>query len=95
MPSPTSRRQFLNATLAVGASAFAAPAILRAAGLNEKLHIGVIGCGGRGGANMSATDDLTVEDGASAGGATSGVVYQVAAPFCGGTRTPATTMHNS
>ena len=52
MPRPTSRRQFLNATLAVGASAFAAPAILRAAGLNEKLHIGVIGCGGRGGANF-------------------------------------------
>ncbi len=51
-PNSTSRRQFLNATIAVGATAFAAPAILRAAGLNEKLHIGVVGCGGRGGANF-------------------------------------------
>ena len=48
----STRRQFLNATIALGASAFAAPAILRAQGLNEKLHVGVIGCGGRGGSNL-------------------------------------------
>ncbi len=48
----STRRQFLNATIAIGATTFAAPAILRAQGLNEKLHVGVIGCGGRGGSNL-------------------------------------------
>ena len=48
----STRRQFLNATIALGATTFAAPAILRAQGLNEKLHVGVIGCGGRGGSNL-------------------------------------------
>ena len=52
MSHSTSRRQFLNATIAAGAATFAAPAILRRRGLNEKLHVGVIGCGGRGGANF-------------------------------------------
>jgi predicted dehydrogenase len=48
----STRRRFLNATIAFGATTFAAPAILRAQGLNEKLHVGVIGCGGRGGSNL-------------------------------------------
>jgi hypothetical protein len=48
----TTRRDFLRAT-AVGAVAVgAAPAFLRAKGLNDKLDIAVIGCGGRGGANL-------------------------------------------
>lgn len=60
MPRSTSRRHFLNATIAAGASAFAAPAILRAAGLNEKLHVGVIGCGGRGAGNLEGVLGETV-----------------------------------
>jgi predicted dehydrogenase len=36
------------------ASAFAAPAILRARGVIEKLNVAVIGAGGRGGANLGA-----------------------------------------
>lgn len=59
-PHSVNRRQFLNATIAVGASAFAAPAILRAQGLNEKLHVGVIGCGGRGGSNLEQVLGETV-----------------------------------
>ena len=47
-----SRRQFLSHSLATGAAAFAAPAILRAQGLNEKLHVAVVGCGGRGGSSL-------------------------------------------
>lgn len=48
-----SRRRFL-ATSAMGAAAtFAAPAFLRAKDPNEKLNIAIIGCGGRGGANLN------------------------------------------
>lgn len=60
MANQSSRRQFLNATIAVGASAFAAPAILRGQGLNEKLHVGVIGCGGRGAGNLESVLGETV-----------------------------------
>lgn len=49
-----SRRRFLKTTAVVGASTFAAPAILRAKGVIEKLNIAVIGAGGRGGANLGA-----------------------------------------
>lgn len=49
-----SRRRFLKTTAIVGASTFAAPAILRAKGVIEKLNIAVIGAGGRGGANLGA-----------------------------------------
>ena len=56
----STRRQFLNATIALGASTFATPAILRARGLNEKLHVGVIGCGGRGGSNLEQMLSETV-----------------------------------
>ena len=59
-PRSTTRRQFLNATIALGATTFAAPAILRAQGLNEKLHVGVIGCGGRGGSNLEQVLGETV-----------------------------------
>ena len=45
------RRGFLLASaLATGAFAFGAPAFLRGQNLNDKLNIGIIGCGGRGGA---------------------------------------------
>jgi hypothetical protein len=44
------RRSFLRASaLATGAFAFGAPAFLRGQNLNNKLNIGIIGCGGRGG----------------------------------------------
>lgn len=46
----TNRRQFLHTILA----ASAAPAFLRAQGLNNKLNVAIIGCGGRGGAQLGA-----------------------------------------
>ena len=48
------RRRFLSTSSAIVASSFAAPAILRARGVGEKLNIAVIGSGGRGGANLDA-----------------------------------------
>lgn len=46
------RRDFLSGLVAGGAAAFAAPAVLRARNLNERLNIAVIGTGGRGAANL-------------------------------------------
>jgi predicted dehydrogenase len=46
LSSPT-RRAFLKATSAAGAAAFAAPAV-QARGANERLVVGLIGCGNRG-----------------------------------------------
>lgn len=55
------RRQFLRAT-ALGAGVFAAgaPALLRGQNLNNKLNIGIIGCGGRGGfaVSQSAAENI-------------------------------------
>lgn len=49
------RRRFLQTTAAAaGSLTFAAPAILRAKGVVEKLNVAVIGAGGRGGANLGA-----------------------------------------
>jgi len=49
-----SRRRFLRDTsLATGAVIAGFPALLRSASPNEKLDIAVIGCGGRGGSNLS------------------------------------------
>ncbi len=45
--TPTSRREFLATSSAVGA-ALAFPAITQAAGRSDKLRLGLIGCGGRG-----------------------------------------------
>jgi predicted dehydrogenase len=51
----TSRRQLLQgASLAAGAYLLGAPAFLRGQNLNSKLNIAVVGCGGRGGANLSS-----------------------------------------
>jgi predicted dehydrogenase len=47
------RRQFHRGALAAGAL-FAAPAFVRGRNLNERLNIAVIGCGGRGGANLDS-----------------------------------------
>jgi predicted dehydrogenase len=50
----TSRRQFGRTVAATTAAAFAAPAVLRARNVNEKLNIAVIACGGRGGSNLDS-----------------------------------------
>ena len=46
------RRRFLKTSAAAAVSTFAAPAILRARGVVEKLNVAVIGAGGRGGSNL-------------------------------------------
>jgi hypothetical protein len=48
------RRHFLRATAIAGAATFAAPALLRARNLNEKLNIAIIGAGGRGASNLQS-----------------------------------------
>ena len=48
-----SRRRFLQSTAAVGAGVLGFPAILRCASPNSLLNIAVVGCGGRGGADMA------------------------------------------
>jgi predicted dehydrogenase len=48
MPSTTTRRQFLAAAPAGAALAMTATSYARIAGANERISIGVIGCGGRG-----------------------------------------------
>jgi hypothetical protein len=50
----------LGAAAGAVAASFAAPAILRARNLNEKLNIAIIGCGGRGASNMQsvATENI-------------------------------------
>ena len=53
MTHQTNRRQFLQQTALVSAGFWIAPEILQAASRspNEKLNIGIIGAGGRGGSN--------------------------------------------
>ena len=59
--SNVSRRKFLQTTAAAAASAaFAAPAVLRARNLNERLNIAIIGAGGRGGANMRSVESENI-----------------------------------
>lgn len=53
-PSRLSRRRFGRAVAGAAVATFAAPAIVRGRGLNEKLNIAVIGTGGRGGANLDS-----------------------------------------
>ena len=54
------RRRFMRSAAIAGAATFAAPAILRARNLNEKLNIAIIGSGGRGASNMQsvATENI-------------------------------------
>jgi predicted dehydrogenase len=49
-----SRRRFLKSTAVASAGIVGAPAFLRARSPNEKLNLAVIGCGGRGGANLGS-----------------------------------------
>lgn len=59
-PVTFSRRHFLKTGAAL-ASTLAAPAVIRAAGQNEKLQLAFIGTGGRGGANLGTmTNDKGV-----------------------------------
>jgi len=51
--SSLTRRRFLQRTTATGAVLLAAPAVLSARAPSEKLNVVIIGCGGRGGANMN------------------------------------------
>src|SRR3954451_3430732 len=54
MDARTSRRTFLKGAAALGTGLVTGfPAILRGQNLNDKLNIAVIGCGGRGAANLS------------------------------------------
>lgn len=54
-PERLNRREFLRTTIAGGlAAAFPAPAFAQEKSPNEKLNIAVVGCGGRGGANLAA-----------------------------------------
>ncbi len=48
-----SRRGFGRSVAGLAIGAFAAPAVVRGRGLNEKLNIAIIGAGGRGGSNLS------------------------------------------
>src|SRR5688572_32955617 len=49
MTPPLNRRSFLQASAAV----LAAPTFVRGRDLNSKIDVAVVGCGGRGGANMN------------------------------------------
>src|SRR5262249_55064602 len=51
--SSLTRRRFLQQSAASSAAFFAAPAVLSARSPNEKLKVVIIGCGGRGAANMN------------------------------------------
>jgi predicted dehydrogenase len=54
------RRALLAGSLAAGASLGAAPAFLRARNLQEKLNVAIIGCGGRGAANMRGVESENI-----------------------------------
>lgn len=56
-----SRREFLQATAVTGAATMVAPRFLRAASPNEKLNVAIIGCGGRGRANLNGVSGRQVD----------------------------------
>lgn len=60
MARSATRRQFLKTSAIASTSLFAAPAILRAKNVNEKLNVACIGVGGRGGAHLPALADENV-----------------------------------
>src|SRR4030095_10866759 len=58
LPHPLqTRRRFLQSTAAL---ALGAPAFLRTKSPTEKLNIAIIGCGGRGGANLGAVSSENI-----------------------------------
>jgi predicted dehydrogenase len=54
------RRQFTRTAAAAAAGALTAPAILRGQNLNGQINIAIIGCGGRGAANLRAVESETI-----------------------------------
>ncbi len=58
--SPVSRRTFLQTSAAAASAVIAAPAIVRGTNLNEKLNIAIIGCGGRGAANLGGVSSENI-----------------------------------
>jgi predicted dehydrogenase len=60
MSNQITRRSFVKTSVTAGASLFAAPALLRAKNVNEKLNVACIGVGGRGGAHLPALADENV-----------------------------------
>ena len=56
----TRRRWLAGSSAAVAAFIPAAPAILRGRNLNEKLNIAIIGCGGRGAANLRSVESENI-----------------------------------
>jgi predicted dehydrogenase len=59
--SPISRRSFVRSVLALsGGVVLGAPALLRGQNLNNKLNIGMIACGGRGGDNLGTVSSENI-----------------------------------
>jgi predicted dehydrogenase len=57
-----SRRQFLRGSAVAASTLFAAPALLRARNVNERLNLAFIGTGGRGGANLRTMTSADTEN---------------------------------
>ena len=60
MKTILNRRQFLASTTFSAGTIVAFPAILRAQSPNEKLNIAIVGCGGRGGANLGGVSSENI-----------------------------------
>lgn len=60
MPAKT-RRQFLQTSLGVAATTFAAPAILRGQNLNDRIQVAVVGMGGRAQSHTESLIELSQE----------------------------------
>ena len=59
-PGRLTRRQFAQSLGGAAVGVFAAPALLRARNLNDKLNIAIIGAGGRGGGNMKSVSSENI-----------------------------------
>src|SRR6266571_3643573 len=57
---PFSRRRFVQTVSAAGFGALGMPAILRSQSPGKKLNLVIIGCGGRGGANLKEMLDENI-----------------------------------
>ena len=60
MRSTLNRRNFLGSAAVGAAGLLAAPSLVRGRNLNDKLNIAVIGCGGRGGANLTSVESESI-----------------------------------
>ena len=57
-----SRRDFLTSTAAAGAFALSARSYARVIGANDRINVGIIGCGGMAGGHLGALLNLREED---------------------------------